>query len=892
MTRPAILVLLAAAALAGPADDLLFRARHAQQVQDNLPEAIRLYREALGDTSLGRERQAEIHLRIALCYKELKEYRQALDHLTPHMFAGVPSSIARLAGETRRQVEELLPKEAQTTDPRPVDQGALRRELLAEHLRQARRFRDSGDEMRALWHIQWALKLDPNHGEARALHVELETRLSGMARFVRDPLEFVRTWTETRVTQVARTAENHLQHAVEYAERKKFNLAVASFEQAVAVIDACEFGRDSDRLVVLRHRIVARWEALLRDQLGRSRPEIPEATRSKRLLGEFLNSMQSMLDLISDPDREYRIFPVRAPRGQAASGWRRKPLDYVLLRDLASSWSPADFARLYLPRRVHADSWTQRGHYVEAVGGMLVARNRPQVLDALQEEIKRLEQPPGGPLRGRFLLVPVKRETLKRFQAEFGDFQTSHRGREPVQHRVLPARISLDYLASYLHDQGIEVRPDKDTFEVEIANGVPQTFFAGVPLNRAPGYETFDPAKVPPELAHFGVVIDLYALRDRTGATAAGFRLTSKLPIRPLGGGAASSPRFLGQEAALFVDLPRGAILAVAGLVDPFARPDDADRELLLLWEHAAPDGAVDGTTPTDTAPGEEVSLHTLLLKQRDDPGPRRDERDGFTDHGTLDALAARARFLETFLQRELESDQVKVHVEEAVLRVPPVLREDAAQVVAALERESGHSYIVRVHTRAVRTSVLARWLKRENLKLAKVDELHVALADAPSGEFLLRNLEPTEPGDVFAPPWEWPKPTALGLQARHLLSARTRTSPAYANEDDLATAQTRKIAEGLRITVRPFTWRGNTLRVHVDIETAALESEVEERALALAVPSYRTTVAGTRVAGTIDVGNPARPQTALICRIPHPTASRPERLTEIIIALSVRRVP
>jgi hypothetical protein len=191
-----------------------------------------------------------------------------------------------------------------------------------------------------------------------------------------------------------------------------------------------------------------------------------------------------------------------------------------------------------------------------------------------------------------------------------------------------------------------------------------------------------------------------------------------------------------------------------------------------------------------------------------------------------------------------------------------------------------------------VRTSILERWLERENLKLTRLDELDVVLADAPSGEFLLRNLEPAEPGDVFAPRWEWPKPAALGLQARHLLSTRTRTSPDYARDDNLATAHTRKISEGLRVTVRPFTWRGNTLRIHVDIETAALESEVEERALALAVPSYRTKVAGTRVTGTIDVGNPARPQTALVCRIPHPTASRPGRLTEIVIALSVRRVP
>lgn len=886
--RRAFVVLLAAAALAGPADDLFFRARHAQQVQDNLPEAIRLYREALRDTSLSRERQAEIHLRIALCYKELKEYAEALGHLTPHMYEGVPAPIARLAGETRRQTEELLPK-ARATAPRPLDPGALRRELFAEHLRQARRFRDSGDEMRALWHIQWALKLDPDHAEARTLHAELETRLSGMAHFVRDPLEFVRTWTETRVTQVARTAEDHLQRAVGYAERRKFNLAIASFEQAVAVIDACEFGRDSDRLVVLRHRVVARWEALLRDHPGGNRPEIPDTTRSNRLLGEFLNAMQSMLDVISAPDREYRIVPVRAPHGQIPTGWRRKPLDFVLLRDLPSSWSPADFAQLYLPRRVHAESWTQRGNYVEAVGGMLVARNRPEVLDALQEEIKRLEEPAGDPLRGRFLLVPVQRDTLQRFQEEFGEFQMSHRGREPVQYRVLPAQATLDYLCSWLRDQGIEARPDHDTFEVDIANGTPQTFLAGVPLNRAPGYETFNPAKAPPDLAHFGVAIDLYALRDSTGKTAAGFRLASRLPVRPL---SASAPRFLDQEAALFVDLPRGATLAVAGLLDPFTRRDDGAQELLLLWEHAATSVAEEGTAEHAATLGAEVSLRDLLLKQRDDPGPRCDARDGFTERGTLDALAARARFLETFLRRELESDEVSVQVEEAVLRVPPALREDAEQIVAALERESARSYIVRVHTRAVRTSVLERWLEREKLELTKVGELDVALADAPSGEFLLRNLNPAEPSDVFAPRWEWPKPTVLGLQARHLLSTRTRTSPAYANEDDLATAQTRRITEGLRVTVRPFTWQGNTLRVRVEVETAALESEIEERALALAVPSYRTRVAGLRVAGTIDVGNPARSKTALICRIPHPTASRPERLTEIVIALSVHRVP
>jgi tetratricopeptide (TPR) repeat protein len=887
-----LLLLLCAAALAAPVEDLLFRARHAHEVRNDLPEAIRLYREALQDRSLGSALQAEIHLRLALCLEEGKEYRAALGHLAAGTYEGASPEVRRRAGEVRRRVEERLPKESRGA--KTPDQGALRRELFDEHLRQARRFLESGDEMRALWHTQWALKLDPNDAEARAIDAELETRLSGMAHFVRDPLKFVRTWTETRVTQVARTAEDHLKQAVAYADKKKFNLAVASFEQAVAGIDACEFGRDSDRLVVLRHRIVARWDALLRDELGRERPEIAETTRSHRVVGEFLNLLQNMLDLVSDPEREYRILPVRLPRVRlAVGGWRRKPLDYVLLRDLPSTWSPALFARLYLPLRVHSDSWAERGNYLEAVGGMLVARNRPEVLDALQEEIEQLEQPSRTSLRGRFLLVPVTREVLDRFARDFGELRLSHRGEEPVQYRVIPPRFSLDYLCSYLIDRGAEVRPGQDIFDVEVANGVPQTFFAGVPLNRAPGYESFLAARAPAQAAHFGVVIDLYPLQDRTGKTALGLRLTSKLPLPPLkGGGKTIAPRFLAQESELFIDLPPRATLVVAGLIDPFAPYGDraAGNELLLIWENPAADGAVAGT-PEEGPVGAEVSLRNLLLRQRDDPGPRSDERQGFVTRGSLDVLAGRARFLEQLLRRELASEEVKVHVEEAVVRVPPALREDAVQLVAALERESARSYVVRIHTRAVRTSVLERWLTQENLKLTKLGVVDLALTDAPSGEFLLRNLEPAEPGDVFAPRWEWPKPTALGLQARHVLSSRTRTSPAYETEDDLATAETRTITEGLRMTVRPYSWRGDTLRVEVDIETAALESEVEERALTLAVPSYRTRVTGTQVTGMIDLGSAARPKTALIRRIPHPTASRPERLTEIVITLAVRRI-
>jgi len=129
-------------------------------------------------------------------------------------------------------------------------------------------------------------------------------------------------------------------------------------------------------------------------------------------------------------------------------------------------------------------------------------------------------------------------------------------------------------------------------------------------------------------------------------------------------------------------------------------------------------------------------------------------------------------------------------------------------------------------------------------------------------------------------------------LQARHVLSSRTRTSPAYGSEEDLATGETRTINEGVRVTVRPYTSRGNTLRVGLDIETCAIESDEEERALALAIPSRRTRFSGTRVRGTIDLGNPDAPSCAILCRIPHPTESRPDRLVELVIALSVKRVP
>jgi hypothetical protein len=208
------------------------------------------------------------------------------------------------------------------------------------------------------------------------------------------------------------------------------------------------------------------------------------------------------------------------------------------------------------------------------------------------------------------------------------------------------------------------------------------------------------------------------------------------------------------------------------------------------------------------------------------------------------------------------------------------------------MERESMRSYVIELRTRAVQSSVLARWLSREGLALQPIEGAEFAITDAPDPAHLLRRLDPAEPADAFAPDGEWPKPTALGFQARHLLSSRARTSPSYQSEEDLATGETRTVTEGLRVTLRPYTSRGNVLRVEVDLETCALETDEEERALAIAIPSHRTRFSGNRVKGTIELGHPDAPRTALLCRIPHPTESRPERLVELVVAFTVRRVP
>ncbi len=889
MTRPvrAAIALAAVAALvrAETTEEVLFRARQAQLVQRDLDLAIRLYKQAIEDTALPRGRQAEAHLRLALCHEELEDWGRAELHLVPAIYVGaeVPADLRRLADEARRRVHAKTPKPA-PEPPTPRRDPSAR---IDEELRAARGFLECGDAWRALLHAKAVLDLDPGNAAARDLDAEAERRLSGAADFIRDPLRFVRKWTETRIAQVATDAQAALAKGAAHADAKRWNLAEASFKEALAQIDACESGTDLERLTDLRTNVVARWDAVHRSAYGK--PLDPEAVappaRSPTPLADYLNQLQKLLDLVSSGEHEYRLLPVQAPRTAVGGGWQSAPEEMGLFRDLPSAWSPALFARLYLPLRVAPDTWAQRDNFLEPAGDMLVARHKPEVLDALLDEVKRMEQPSPATLPARFLLVPVPNGTFERLEEAFGKFEVSRRGPEPVFFRVVPTR-SADYICSFLRDLGAEVRPAHDTFAAELRNGAPQTLFAAAPLTRVAAYKDARAAA-----ARFGLVLDVYPLKDRTGRTAVGMRLLATTPVPPL---APDTPRYLTQEAELFADLPPGATLVVTGLLDPFAeaRPGDPkSREMALLWLNPAQDAPAE--RPADAFPaGAEVSLGPLLLRQRDFPGPQADAALGFVAPEALGVLRERALFLERFVREELGLAEAKVDVAEAVLRVPPARLEDAAQVVAAMERESARSYVIEVETRAVRSPVLERWLAREELQLQPIEGAEVAFSDAPDAGHLLRRLEPAEAPDVFAPADEWPRPTAKGLQARHVLSSRARTSPAYRSEEDLATGETRTVTEGLRLTVRPHTSRDNTLRAEVDLETCALESDEEERALAIAIPAHRTRFSGSRVRGTLDLGNPDAPRTAFLCRIPHPTESRPDRLVELVVALTVRRVP
>lgn len=891
MRRAVLVALLASLARAESVDEVLVRARHAQLVQGDLAAAIALYREALRDKSLEPARQAAVHLRLAACYHDSGRPEEAKGHLAMGIYEreGVPATVRLRAAALRERIKKSEPKRVERQPPPKEDPEAQRLERLRNAKQRARLFLRGGDLAQASYHVEAALELAPDDAEVRALAAELETRLSGVMDFLAAPLGFVSRWTASRTRAVAKEAESLLRRALIHASKGEITLAERYFGEAIGVIDACEFAADSDELDALRVRVHERWRSMRKRHFGEARADPVPRKRARRdtLVSDYLNHLQRMLDLVSSREREYRIVPVAARRPSKEKRGRVVPRRFALFDHLPSQWTPALFASLYLPLRVHPDSWHEKGNYLEAAGGLLITRNRPEALDSLQAAVKRIESPEIETIDVRFLYVSLPRAALAEFAKHFGGMRVSERGDSPLRYAIVPPRYSLDYILSYLRDTGADIKLDRDTFAVTVENGVAQTLFAGVPIASAKGYEGFQPRGAPVSVTHYGMHLDTFPLRERDGRTALAMRVAARFPAPAIDG---SPARFLSQEGELFADIPAGATLAVGGILDPFAAGARGEqRELLLLWENPRAKATPREDTDGDGR-GVEIPLRHLLLEVRDHPGPRADKERGFVRRDRLDVRLERAEFLQALMREGLSDDTITVDAEEAVARVPAVMRDRATAFLAQLERESARSYVVRVHTRAVRTRVFERWMRREELKLVPFGSASLSMREDTSPEMLLRGLLQVEADDVFAPATPWPAITVLGLQTGHALHARTRTSPQYATDDDLAKGDTRTIAEGTRVSVKPYAW-GNRLRVWVDIEIVGLQSEVEELSLSRAVPSYKTAVSGSRVAGFIDFGEAARPGTALICRIPHPTASTAETITEIVIALTVRAI-
>jgi tetratricopeptide (TPR) repeat protein len=876
LTRIAAALLLGAAAssIAQDAEDLLVRARHAQLVQGDFEAAIELYRKALRDKALTAAREATVRLRLAACYVRTGQADKAKGHLSKATFEreGVPATVRRRAAELREAIKESEPRPATRAPSRPGDTEAARRRQLSETKQRARRYLRAGDLAKASYQVQAALELAPGDEEVKALAAELEARLSGIMDFLEEPLQFVRRWTASRTRAVARAASTLLRRASLHASKKEINLAERYFREAWEVVDGCEFADDSDELIELRVSIEERWRAMRRKHFGpdKAAPVLPTRTPRASLVAEYLNHLQRMLDLLSSPEREYRIVPVASRRPSDRTRGRVVPERFTLFEHLASRWTAARFARLYLPLRVHPESWRERGNYLETAGGMLITRNRPAVLDQLQKAVARIEDPEVESLQARFVLVSAPREALSAFARQYGAAAVSERGASPLRYRIVEQ--SFEHLCSFLRDEGADVKLDRDTFELALRNAAPQALYCGMPV---PGAKA---AGAPVTETHYGVLLDVFALRERNGQTAMSLRLFGRRPVAPLG----DTPRFAGQEGELFVDLPPASTLVVSGLVDPFSE----DRELLLLWR-----GADGERTDAPQPKGVEVPLRNLLLNVRDDPGPAVDAARGFVRRDRLAVLASRARFLENLLRESLQTEEVEVDAEAAVARIPALQRERALALVQALERESERTYVVRVHTRSVRTRVFERWASAEQLRPLPFSGAHVAMRENVEGEFALRRLVMVEDDNVFAPTAPWPALAVLGLQSGHVLNTRRRTLPSYATEDDMKKADVRTVEEGTRVTVRPYAW-GNRLRAYIDVDVAGLQEQVEERSLTRAVPSYNARVAGTRVSGVVEIGPANGNGTALICRIPHPTASSPGALTEIVIAVSIRSTP
>lgn len=908
MRFPALAVLaLCAAAAAETGEELYYRGLHAEKAQGDLRAARSLYTRALEDRGLSPSRQAELHLRLAICLEALEAPDDALGHLGEAIYAapGVPAATRRRADAVRNRILARRDRAAPAPPPEsaPADEATAARARKAEdYLAEARRLRAEGDETGALLRVEMALFFDPSHADARALRQDLEARLSEATTFVRDALEVLRTWTEARTRVVLAQAQELLRRGDAHAARDELAPAEARYREAIERIDASGFAEESEELAQLRLVVRERWRAFRAEHYGPANVEPPvgDAPRRDTLRAEFLNHLQRMLNLVSTGDREYRILPVPVARPPPAKRWYRKPARFQLLQDLPSTWSSAEFARHFLAARVEPASWSEPGSFLESAGTMLVARNRTPVLDALERELAPVRAPERRAFRVRFLLASAPAAALERLQAAHGRFDLSALGSSPVLHRVVPADFDFERIVNQLRDHGVEVRPEEDVFSAELDNGAPRTFFVTAPLSAAAGYEDPDLLQLPAArvAASYGFLLDAYPLRDAPGRTALALRLASRFPAAPVrlqsDGKPSVHPRFLSQQADLFVDMPAGATLVVAGLVDPFAAArgevEPGSSYMLLLENPAGRPGAAPergrGEAPEGGGIGKVfVPLADLLLRVRDDPGPRRADDAGFVARDPSEVVSRRARFLEALLRSELSNEEIAVRVETAALEAPDAIREAATEAVERLREEAGRAYVVRVRALAVRTSVLERWMTRERLDFRPFGEQAAVAVTAPLvGEFVA-----AEPADVFAPAGEVAAFGALGMQARHALSTRTRTfAAAPAEGADLATAAAQGITEGVRVSVRPFR-RGGSLRAEVEVETAAIESQSEERSSPGGLPAYRTRVGGSLAAGEIDLGAPGEARTAVIARLPHPTASAPDHPTELLILLDVR---
>jgi len=874
-----------------PVERILLEARHAEQVRGDFDAAGRLYRKALEDQSLDTARQAEIRLRIAHCYSEMGDDRRALDYLASTIYERpeIPPATRREAERLRGRLRDRVPRER--IDPRPDRLAEQeKRQRVSEHLAEARRHLARNRLMLAYAAAQKALDLSPENPDVQELDAQIQTRLSGVAAVLESPLAFLRVWSDAQVKSVAAQSRQKLHAALNAYREGSFAAGEREFGEAIALIDACEFADGSTELLDLRETIRERWRNERERYYGKERaePRIPARTAGSTPAADYLRQLQRMLDVLSSPDHEYRLLPVAPHEPAHAPRSQRKPRSMVLERAaMPSSWTLARFAHAHLRRRIDPESWLRRGNFLDTAGEMLVARNRPAVLDRLQAAIKELENPKTASVPCEFLLVSVPTPLLDRFAAKFGKWNSSERERDPLLYRVLPSSIPLDHILGWLNEQSldVEVSLDRDGFSTMLANARGESLLAGRPLRDAHDYADARLRGAHPLRRLYGVLLDVAPWRDAEGRDALGLRVIVRQPAPPANGVA----RFLTQTGELYADLGVGGTLVASGLVDPFAaaRADTGGgRSLLLILRFPGAERTGEGDTRGTEF--EFVVRQLLYEVHSDDPGPRRDPARGFVPTTRLDALGDRAAFLGARLREILAKHQIELDWEEAVLRVPEKAMADARDAIAALEKEAKATYIVEVETQVVRTSAFQRWMERSGLELRPWGEAQLALVPSDEARAIERQLPSLRDENVFAPRGRW---AVLGLQARHLRATRTRTVPAVATEDDLARRATQTVTEGLVVTVRPFLDAGRNVRADVSIETAGLEELREERALGGDVPAFRARVHGIDARGTLDFGTRTKTQTALVCRVPHPTMSRPESLTEMVISIRVTRV-